>query len=294
MNRAAFLDSERPNAEAADALFHLIPVPWERSVSYGRGAAFGPAAIIEASRQLEVWTGRDLPLDRGIHSLPPINCRGGVETVLGRIEKTVRAALELGKLPVLLGGEHTVSLGAFRALPKSTGLVQIDAHADLRDRYENDSFSHACVMRRACDLGLALYQAGVRALSPEEVAFRAERKIGHLDGREAASLGLRRLDLPADFPREVYLSFDLDGLDPSIIPETGTPEPGGLGWYQALDMIESIAESGRRIVGFDVVELAPSTRGRGPAVSSPSAFAAARLVYEIMGVAGRRPAPSGT
>jgi len=171
------------------------------------------------------------------------------------------------------------------------GVVQFDAHGDLRDSYQGDVLSHACVMRRGLDLGFRLFQVGQRSLSLEDIECRKRFGIPHLDAREAAGFGpagkaVTALPLPADFPRLVYLTFDVDGLDPSVIPATGTPEPGGLGWYQSLAMIESVLASGRGIVGFDVVELAPDGTSR------PSEFAAARLVYEIMGVVERAGRPA--
>jgi agmatinase len=297
----AFLESERPNAAPDLAAFHVIPVPMEMGISYGRGTSEGPAAILEASTHLEVWDGEGIPVDSGIHTAEFVDCSGGVQDVLGRIEAAVRAAFGAEAIPVLLGGEHTVSLGALEATAGvfgagKVGIVQFDAHADLRDSYGGNPYSHACVMRRGVELGFPLFQVGVRSLSPEEVEFRARHRIPCLDAREAAGYGAARsgrkaadgqpvrvIELPGDFPDLVYLSFDVDGLDPSIVPSTGTPEPGGLGWYQALSMIESVVASGRRIVGFDVVELAPDPGSR------MSDFTCARLVYDIMGIAIRGP-----
>ncbi len=287
----AFLASERPNADPAKAFFHVVPAPLEASVSYGGGAAKGPAAIIEASNYLELWDGASVPADAGIHTAAAVDCSRGTEEALEGIRAAVARAYAAGAVPVLLGGEHTVTCGALRATAEAfgaaeVGIVQFDAHGDLRDSYHGDSLSHACVMRRGLDLGFRLFQVGQRSLSAEDIECRRRFGIPHLDAREAAGLGpggnpVTVLSLPADFPRLVYLSFDVDGLDPSVIPATGTPEPGGLGWYQSLAMIESVAASGRRIVGFDVVELAPDGTSR------PSEFAAARLVYDIMGIAER-------
>ena len=189
-------------------------------------------------------------------------------------------------MPVLLGGEHTVTLGALRALASSSqdpvGLVQIDAHADLRATYEGSIYSHACVMRRALDdLRMHIFQFGVRALSLEEVELRQqESRISFLDAAAFARNGLPSPLLPPDFPETVYVSFDVDGLDPAVIRATGTPVPGGPGWYDCLQVVER-ALSGRRVVGFDVVELAPQPADHA------SSFAAAQLVYNLMGLVQR-------
>ena len=300
-----FLDSELPFRPADECRFHVIPVPFEATVSYGGGTALGPEAIVEASSQLEIWTGRAVPSRLGIFTWPAVDCEGRAEDVLERIEQAVQTALAQGpqtgtplaiapvaphevaeaampSVPVILGGEHTVSLGALRALKKrygDFGIVHFDAHADLRDSYEGTPYSHACVMRRATqDLGLPLYQIGVRSLSPEEELYRRARNIQHLDAREAKFPSFpASFSLPAGFPKNVYLSFDVDALDSSLMPATGTPEPGGLLWWDALELVERCLK-GRCCLGFDVVELAPI-----PSLHAPT-FTAARLVHEIMGM----------
>lgn len=282
-NQKGFLESEigRPGPE--ESLFHIIPVPLEATVSYGGGASKGPAAILEASQQLELFDGAGVPGEKGIFTHQPINCQGDIEAVITRIEQKVREVLKAGKTPFLLGGEHTVTLGALRALHDvcgGFGVVQFDAHADLRDSYEGSKYSHACVMRRALDMKLEIFQIGVRSLSPEEVDLRDRLNIGRLDARELSLSPMPEKILPDNFPRNVYITFDVDGLDPSVIPETGTPEPGGLNWWQAMLILERVS-AGRNILGMDVVELAPVENSR------VSAFAAARLVYNMMGVADR-------
>ncbi len=280
-----FLASELASSAAADSLFHVIPVPLEQSVSYGAGTGNGPAAILTASQQLEAFDGISQPLDLGIHTTAAIDCRSTVESVLARVAERCSSALADGRLPVLLGGEHTVTLGALQAVTKHhaapVGLFQLDAHADLRDRYEGSRYSHACVARRAHeDLGMVLFQFGVRARCLEEENYRREHRIASLDAVTLQRKGLAALQLPADFPETIYLSLDVDGLDPSVIRATGTPVPGGPGWYDTLAAIE-IAIRGRRVVGFDVVELAPRIDDHA------SSFAAAQLVYAVMGMIER-------
>ncbi|MDR2489581.1 MAG: agmatinase [Desulfovibrio sp.] len=316
MRNNAFLGSELAPRAARECRFHVIPVPYEDTVSYGKGASGGPAAILEASQQLEVWTGRSMPSEQGIYTWPSVVCSGGIGDVLENIEALVSAVLVAGPqgalplmcsaansgirecfgapvLPVVLGGEHTVTLGTLRALQKRYGhfgVIQCDAHADLRDSYEGTPYSHACVMRRAVDdLGLSLFQVGARSMSSEEAVFRKERGIGHLDSRVAGfplsgREGGANADvcsapslLPCDFPGKVFLTFDVDAFDSSLMPATGTPEPGGLFWWDALHLVERCL-IGRILLGFDVVELAPI-----PGMHAPD-YTAARLAYEIMGL----------
>lgn len=281
-----FLASEMVKKCSPDsALFHVIPVPLERSVSYGKGAQDGPRAILEASQQLEAWDGRSTPLELGIHTTAFVDCSGEIRQVLQRIRRQTAAALEAGKIPVLLGGEHTVTLGALEAVaafsPEPVGLFQLDAHADLRESYEGGRFSHACVARRAhADLGLQLFQFGVRALSLEEVNYREKHHIAHLDAAVFHQSASRDCPLPPAFPERIYLTLDVDGLDPSVIRATGTPVPGGPGWQDALAVIEKVIR-GRTVVGFDVVELAPRPDDHA------SSFAAALLLYSVMGMIQR-------
>ncbi len=280
-----FLQSESEGRETGEPLFAVIPVPLEQSVSYGGGTGCGPAAILAASQQLEVWDGLSEPLNAGIATDPIVDCSGEIGAILARIEAAVHAAVDRRAIPVILGGEHTVSLAPIRVLarscPEPIGIIQIDAHADLRASFEGSPFSHACVMRRALEeCGCALMQFGVRALCLEEVRYRQERRVQHLDGRAIHGLDLKSFALPRGFPRNIYLTIDVDGLDPSVIPATGTPVPGGPGWYDTLIFIER-ALAGRNLLGFDLVELAPRDGDHG------SDFAAAQLVYAVMGMVAR-------
>lgn len=280
-----FLQSEAEGREELEPLFTVIPVPLEQSVSYGSGTARGPAAILAASQQLEAWDGRSEPISAGIATVSPVNCSGSIDTVLGRIQEAVQKVIDGRSLPVVLGGEHTVSLGSIRALavncPTPVGIVQIDAHADLRASFEGSPFSHACVMRRALEeCGCSLMQFGVRALCLAEEQYRRDMRVQHLDGRAIPGSKLHTFALPASFPRDIYLTIDVDGLDPSVIGATGTPVPGGPGWHETLTFIERVV-AGRRVVGFDLVELAPRDGDHA------SDFAAAQLVYSVMGIISR-------
>jgi agmatinase len=280
-----FLASEYAPGKPGDALFHVIPAPLEHTVSYGTGTARGPAAILEASQQLEAWDGYSCPGALGIHTAAAVDCGGSIESALERISQSTREALAHNALPVLLGGEHSATLGALRALRERHGhfgVVHIDAHADLRQQYQGSIYSHASVMRRATeDLGLRLAQFGVRELCLEEAQARRDLNVHFLDAPDIARAGLPETPLPKNFPEKIYLSFDVDGLDPACIPATGTPVPGGLGWYDALEIVARCV-SKRRVLGFDVMELAPL-----PGLPA-SEFAAARLVYHIMGILERQ------
>ena len=290
-----FLGSELPWRPAEDCRYHIISVPYEDNVSYGGGTSGGPAAVIEASDQLEAWDGESVPGDDGIFTGPVVDCTGSPEAVLSRIDRAVTAALSFGNCPVLLGGEHTVTLGALRAIARHRktagqgkfGVVQFDAHGDLRNTYEGTPYSHGSVMRRACDLTLPLMQIAVRSLCLEEVEFRKSYGVHHLDAAEFSRLGglaaASRPDfklLPDDFPQDIYVTFDIDALDASLMPATGTPDPGGLSWYEALRLLE-LTVQGRRIVGLDLVEVAPMPHYHA------AEFTAAKLLYYFMGIIQR-------
>jgi len=282
MKMQPFLASEYAPAAAGAAGFHVIPVPMEVSVSYGGGTAAGPAAILAASQQLEAADGRFAPGRAGIHTQQPVVCSGAAERVIGRVEARVARALAAGAAPLILGGEHTVTLGAARALRAAgvaAGFVQFDAHADLRDAYEGSPLSHASVMRRVSELGFPIVQFGVRALCAEEIAWRRRAGVVAHDAERLARRGLPARPLPAGFPRAIYITFDVDGLDPAVMPATGTPVPGGLFWQDAMRLLDRIA-AGRRVIGADVVELAP-VRGLRHAD-----FTAALLAHRLLGLMG--------
>ncbi|WP_108260348.1 agmatinase [Mangrovicoccus ximenensis] len=277
-----FLDGELSADELnpATARFRVIPVPLERTVSYGSGTAEGPQAILEASVELErLWRGAE-PCMAGIATEGPVLCDGPLHLVMQRIAERTHAAVEADAVPVVLGGEHSLSYGAVRGVVSATegpvGIVQIDAHADLRHDYQGERHSHASVMRLLAEEdGVALAQYGVRALCTEEAEARKRLGVVHCDG-EALARGEDPV-LPEDFPQKIYVSFDVDGLDPSVMPATGTPVPGGLGFWQAIHLLERLC-AGRQIVGIDVVELAPEEGSR------VSDFTAAQITYALMGL----------
>jgi agmatinase len=278
----SFLELDIPPSPYEDARIHIIPVEMEKSVSYGGGTAAGPRAILEASLQLEAFDGKSIPGQAGIHTHDPIKCQADTITDdLEAISAEVTRVLQKNGLPVILGGEHTVTLGALKAFvacTKKIGVVQFDAHADLRDSYEDNPLSHACVMRRVHEMGLPFVQIGVRSLSQEEERFRRTHNIRSLDAAAIYKGGIPADMLPWDFPEQIYITFDVDCFDASIMPATGTPEPGGLNWYQVMDLLHKVSAT-RTVCGFDVVELAPISIMHAPD------FTAAKLVYTLIGLA---------
>jgi agmatinase len=203
------------------------------------------------------------------------------ETPLKQIEEVTAKALERGLFPIVLGGEHAISLGPVRATKAKypdLAVLQIDAHADLRQEYEETIYSHASAMCRLVDLGVPLVQVGVRNISAEEMAWWREKQPSTIFWARDYCRGRHGVDevLAALGDRPVYLTIDLDGLDPAIMPGVGTPEPGGLGWYETLDLIRALCER-KNVVACDVVELAPI------AGENVSEFAAAKLIYKIIG-----------
>jgi agmatinase len=280
-----YLASEIEQCPLDQAAFAVLPVPYEKTVSYGSGTAQGPGAILAASEQLETWDGQSNPSELGIHTCDEINCEADADQVIEEIARAVKRILDAGSMPVVLGGEHTVTYGVIKgyldAGVNDFGVVQIDAHADLRDAYEGDPLSHASVMKRVIDEGIPLYQLAIRAYCEEEKRTRESNpNIYYQDADELVPANIQSIQLPPDFPEKVFFTLDVDGIDPSVFPSTGTPVPGGLSWYQTLKLFESVA-SQRQIVGFDIMEFAPMDGFHA------YDFAAALLSYKMMGIVQR-------
>lgn len=278
-----FLGSELTAAERdhATARVRVIPMPLERTVSFGAGTAEGPRAILEASHELErLWRGKE-PCEAGIVTECPVPCDGPLPQVMDAIAARTEAAVAEGRLPLVLGGEHSLTYGAVTGAARVAGrigVVQIDAHADLRAAYQGEPHSHASVMHLLSETGLPIAQYGVRALCREEVAARARYGVHFVDGEALVTGGIAKVALPDAFPETVWISLDVDGLDPAIMPATGTPVPGGLGFHQTLSILRS-ALGGRRVVGADLVELAPRPE------HAHATFTAAQLAYALMAIA---------
>ena len=273
-----FLAVERPGKFR----WVVVPAPYEKSTTYMKGTARGPAAVLQATSQVEFYDHRlDCEAYARIGIGTDLEWKPKPKTLTLRdIQKRIEFWLRKGIRTALIGGEHTVSLAAVRAYKKtfpSFGVIQWDAHADLRNEYENTPFNHACVMRRVWDEGIPVLPLGIRALCAEEAEFlrRGRRPIMFAD-----KLDIRRFSKMLDrFPAQVYLSVDVDAFDPSMVPSTGTPEPGGLTWEQGNAFLELIARK-KEIIGMDLVEAMP-VKGLEYGI-----FACARFLYRMLAVAG--------
>lgn len=263
----------------------VLSAPLEMTVSYGKGTSFGPKEIIEASHFVEFYdeeTNRELCFEKGICTLEELNFKKlSHKKSIELIEKTVEKLIEDNKFVVTLGGEHSLSYAPIAAHTKkfsNLSILQIDAHSDLRDEYEGSKLSHASVMKRVYEINPKIVQVGIRAQCIEESKFISENNINTFYAREikTGKHGHNWIDKVVDkLSENVYITFDVDGLDPSIIPSTGTPEPGGLLWDETLDLLKKVGEE-RNIVGFDVVELSYDKH------SKISSFNTAKLTYKLL------------
>lgn len=260
----------------------VLPVPYERTVSYGVGTKNGPSAILEASHYVELY---DDELDEevyriGIHTLPPwLPDNMEPEACVEGLEELVAELLAKSKFVLTLGGEHSIAPGAIRAHRARTpgmSILHFDAHGDLRDEYEGQKHSHACAARRWVELGIPTVQVGIRSISKEEVDFVRKTGLLVVSNRE-----MHRSDdwIPGALSRlteEVYITFDVDFFDGSLVPGTGTPEPGGGTYDQALTILRRVATA-KRIIGADVVEHSPVPGNRAPD------FMVAKLCHKLLG-----------
>lgn len=271
-----FLDLDPPYSDHGSAHFVVLPVPYEATTTYGKGTKNGPDAILKASASLEPYDHEldNEPFKAGIHTLPPL--KANIKDYRSKIAKSIGKILDDGKVPVMLGGEHSVTLPAVEACRKkykNLSVLQFDAHADLKDELNGSKFNHGCVMRRVLEVCPAV-QVGIRSLAIEERDFA--KKTGQMSKIHFAEKVEIVDNVIAQLGKEVYVTFDFDALDPSIMPSTGTPEPGGLDYYEALDILSGVARS-KKIVGIDFVELSP-IKG----LIHPD-FTAARLIYKAIG-----------
>jgi agmatinase len=267
-----------PDFDAARVV--VLPVPLERSTSYVPGTRFGPREILLASTQVELFD-EELGVDVhsvGICTLPEMEFHDGdLGACVARVRRVVSGIVEQGKLPVVLGGEHSITPAVVSALAPaypSLSVLQIDAHSDLREQYQGSPHSHACAMRRSLEFAPAV-QVGIRAMSEEEHAA-----LPRLQTRVFYDWNMRDdprwMDAVVDvLSDEVYITVDVDGLDPGIMPATGTPEPGGLTWAEILGLMRRVFAR-RRVVGWDIVELSPN------GLHAPN-FLCARLIYKMLG-----------
>ena len=266
-----FLEVEPEYYNYEKSRFVVVPVPYEKTTTYGKGTKNGPAAILEASKQVEEFDeelGYEPYKKAWIYTLEPLS--------VSSLGSRVASLLKDKKIPIILGGEHSVTPYAVKAFAKkykNLSVLQFDAHADLRNSYLGSKNNHACVMRRVLEICPAV-QVGLRNISKEGYEFTEKtgqlKKIHWAEHLEAAE------QITTQLSNNVYISFDVDAFDPAIMPNTGTPEPGGLLWYEAMDILKAVCRE-KNVVGFDVMELSPRKGEIAPD------FTVAKLVYKIMG-----------
>ncbi len=258
----------------------ILPVPYDRTASYMKGTARGPGAIVAASRFMELYDDElDCdPYSVGIHTAPAVSGNDDPPEVMTlKVEEATARYLDRGKMPIVLGGEHSVAVGAIKAYHKKypmLSVIQFDAHGDLRSTYEGSEFSHACAMYHFAGR-LPTLQMGIRSISREERELIRTKDLMLVPARDFVARPERALELVDRLTDEIYLTIDVDYFDPAIMPATGTPEPGGPGWYDTLAFIRSVCRK-KRLVGFDVNELRPLGDDVAPD------FLAAKLIYKII------------
>ena len=269
------LPEENSNLDQANVV--ILPVPFDRTSTWLKGADKGPQAIIEASAHMELY---DIETDsevylKGIYTAEPVDGNLVPDDMVESVRENVRHYIEDGKFVVVVGGEHSVSIGPIRAHVENhpdITVLQLDAHADLRNEYEGSGYNHACVMARVKEL-CQIVQVGIRSMdSSEKAALDRSRGVLAEDiyrDKGWAEKVISRLS------EKVYITIDLDVFDPSVMPSTGTPEPGGLLWYDVLVLLKAVFDD-KEVVGFDVVELCPDQRNKAPD------FLAAKLIYKLL------------
>ena len=255
----------------------IIPVPYDQTSTWIKGADKGPAAIIEASANMELY---DIETDsevyrKGIFTDEPTKCEGPPEETINTVAEKVAHYIKKRKFTVVIGGEHTVSIGPIRAQAENSRditVLQLDAHPDLRDEYNGSRYNHACVMARVRELA-PIVQVGIRSMDSCEKQFIVPDRMFFAEQMYGNNLWLEKLI--SKLTEKVYITIDLDVFDPSIMPSTGTPEPGGLLWYDCLAFLKKVFEK-RNVVGFDIMELCPNDNNKAPD------FLAAKLIYKLL------------
>lgn len=266
----------------------ILPIPYEATTTYRRGCKNGPDAILEASQQVEYYDEEldwETCHDVGIYTHPAIadTRRGSIpdEEMLQVTQETVSQLISDGKFVISLGGEHSITTGIVEAYRQAHPdelftVIQIDAHGDLRHEYEGSIHNHACVMRRIVDMGLPTVQIGIRSICKEEADLIKEKHLTVFRAREMYQTDWIEQAIAAITTQKVFLTIDLDGIDPTLIPGVGTPEPGGINWYALTTFLRGVFQT-YQVIGCDVMELAPVMD------SVVSQFTAAKLVYKLVG-----------
>ena len=283
-----FIGSEAQTTYA-EAKTVILPIPYEKTTTYRQGCQNGPAAIIEASDQLEAYD-EELQivtcLETGIYTTEAIadtrlNSFMSPEEMLQITTKRVSELIADGKFVIALGGEHSITAGVVQAyqqlIDEPFTVIQIDAHGDMRDSYEGSIYNHACVMRRVLDMGLPTLPIGIRSICLEEAQLIYQKNIPVVWARDIYyQLDWIDTAISRIATNKVFITIDLDGIDPSLLPGVGTPEPGGLNWYELNRFLKRIFTN-YQVIGCDVMELAPIKD------SVVSQFTAAKLVYKLVG-----------
>jgi agmatinase len=280
-----FLALDKEFSSYKDSYITILPVPYESTTSYGKGTALGPAAILDASHYVEFFDEElncELCFEKRISTLRALDLekRKGKKAV-EYIRKVIQELINDGKYVVTLGGEHTIAIAPIKAhfsFDKDISVLQFDAHSDLRDRYEGKRYSHACFAARIAEFTTNITQLGIRAQCKEEYNFIKEKKINTFyafeirDGKYGNNWQQAVID---SLKEKVYVTFDIDYFDPSLMPSTGTPEPSGFFWNETIKFLKTLGQE-RKVIGFDVVELTP-IKG----FSSPD-YLAAKLIYKML------------
>jgi agmatinase len=259
----------------------IIPIPYEKTTSYVKGTINGPDAIIKASQNMELYD-EELEVeiaDIGICTMDKLDIQDNPEIMVGAVHDKVKNIFDDGKFPLIIGGEHSITAGCIKAASlhhSDLSVLQIDAHADLRDEYDGSKNNHACAMKRSLEHCKNIVQIGIRSYCKEESILVKERSNSIFFGKDIQKDDNWMEKAISKLSKNVYITFDLDGLDPSILPSTGTPEPGGLGYYQVLRFLKKVFEL-KNVVGVDVVELCPNKND----ISSD--FTSAKIIYKMIG-----------
>ncbi len=277
----SFLEA-KANVGFNEAKYIILPLPYDATASWGAGARFGPERILLASKELELFDEELLtePFKAGIHTLPSLDIPIPPKDAYIKIEKTVHKIISSSKMPISLGGDHSVSFGAIKAIKKkynNLSVLQLDAHTDLRESYQGTSLSHACIIRNIWDF-CQVVQAGIRSVSKAEWQFLKAHGLEPIWARDIhddLNHSIKKIISNIE-NSQLYITIDVDCLDPSIMPATGTPEPGGLNWLELISILKEVCKN-FEIVGFDVVELSPI-----PSFHHPE-FTVARLIYKLIG-----------
>jgi agmatinase len=286
------LQNQRPNKQAisemnfggAEVVYDytgsgiiIVPVPYDETSTWMKGSDKGPDAIMEASVNLEFYdveTGTEAH-KKGIHTIDPVLEKSSPEALVEAVCKKTLKLLADKKFPVIVGGNHTVSIGSIKAVSEefdNLTILQLDAHSDLRQEYEGSKFNHACAMARAREFA-PLVQVGIRSMAAEEMLFADQTRIYYSHdlyyNKELYRSAIEKLS------ENVYITIDLDVFDPSLMPSTGTPEPGGPDYFEIMHFLRDVTRT-RNVVGFDVVELCPSPVNKVPD------FVAAKVIYQLL------------